>query len=62
MAKSRILKIIASFILLVGVLMIFEHFTNEEGKSSLLGGIGCTISGVGIFLISRTKEINKGES
>jgi hypothetical protein len=58
MTKSRIIQILALIIFLLGAFLLYDHFINKNESSSFLSGLGATIMGAALLIISKNKMIN----
>ena len=59
MRKSNILQILAIVLFMLGGYIIFLNLQKEEMNASILAGIGPTIMGIALLVISKSGAIVK---
>ena len=57
MNKATILQFVAALLFVLGATLLYLSLSATEGKTSVLGGVGPMIIGVGLFFLSKHKAI-----
>lgn len=56
MSKSKVIRIIAIAILVIGIIHLVDHFTGHSDAAFPFAGIGNILMGIGLFVLSNKKN------